>query len=146
VRGFDRRVLLPLAGSAVLAAFSVAALPFSRGLLRAPQTPYDASDAAYIAVPQWIVLQKAASLIPPGASVVVRSEPPDPTTDSFFHRFAVALLPNRRIVPAARWGLPSEPILIQEAEYEIVIGRPPSAPPGRLLLETREGTVWRHGG
>ena len=66
MRGIDRRALLPLAGSAVLAAFSVAALPFARGLLRMPQTPYDASDAAYIAVPQWMVVQRAAPLIPPG--------------------------------------------------------------------------------
>lgn len=144
MRGFDRRALLPLAGSAVLAAFSIAALPFARSLLRTPQTPYDASDAAYIAVPQWMVVQRAAPLIPPGASVVVRSEPPDPMTDSYFHRFAVALLPNRRIVPAARWGLPTESALIHEADYEIVIGPHPPSPPGRLLLETREGTVWSH--
>lgn len=143
--GFDRRALLPLAGSAVLAAFSIAELPFSHGLFRAPKTPYDAGDAAYIAVSQWIVLQRGAHLIPPGASVVVRSEPPDPTTDSYFHRFAVALLPNRTIVPAAMWGTPTEPAWIREADYEVVIGPRPRDPPGRLLLEIPEGTIWKHG-
>lgn len=142
---FDRRALLPLAGSAVLAAFSVAALPFSGGLLRAARTPYDTSDSAYIAVDAWTVLQRAEPLIPRGASLVVRSEPADPSTDSYFHRFAVALLPNRRIVPAARWGQPTEPVLLYETEYEIVVGRRPAEPPGQLLLEVPEGTIWKRG-
>lgn len=138
----DRRTLLPLAGSAVLAAFSVAALPFSRSLFRVPRTPYDASPAAHV-TPTWILLQRADPLVPAGASVVVRSEPSDAASDSYFHRFAVALLPGRRIVPAARWSVPTEPALIQEADYEVVVGKRPAVAPGRLLLETPEGTVWR---
>ncbi len=131
-----RVALLPLAGAAVLAGFSIAALPFSRGLFRAPRTPYGES-------PDWILLQSAEPLIPRGASVLVRGEPPDATTDTYLHRFGVALLPGRQIVPAARWGVPSELQDMQAAEYEIVLGRPPSPPPGRLLLEIPEGTVWR---
>ena len=87
-------LLLSLAGSAVLAGFSVAALPFSRGLFRAPRTPYDASEATFT-VPAWILLRRAAEVVPPEASVVVRTEPPDATNDSYLHRFAVALLPGR---------------------------------------------------
>ncbi|MDQ5858643.1 MAG: hypothetical protein M3542_10280 [Acidobacteriota bacterium] len=143
MRGFDRRALLPLAGSALLAAFSIAALPFSRGLFEAPRTPYDANPAAFVTVPAWIVLQRAAAIVPPGASVVVRSEPADPPTDSYYHRFAVALLPGRRILPAALWGTPTDPGPLRDAEYEIVVGARPSAPLGHLVLEVAEGTIWK---
>lgn len=137
-----RALLLPLAGSAVLTAFSIAALPFSRGLFRAPRTPFDASGAGFT-VPAWIVMQRADSLVPRGASVVVRIEPPDPGTDSYLHRFAVALLPGRTIVPAALWGIPTEPGPVREADYEIVVGRMPPAPAGRLVLQSLQGTIWK---
>jgi hypothetical protein len=65
-------------------------------------------------------------------------------TDTYLHRFAVALLPGRRIVPAARWGVPSPAEDTRTAQYEIVVGRRPSAAPDRrLLLEIPEGTLWR---
>jgi hypothetical protein len=137
-----RSLLLPLAGSAILAAFSIAALPFSRGLFRVPRTPYDASGPSFTA-PAWLLMQRADALVPRGASVVVRIEPPDPGTDSYLHRFAVALLPGRRIVPAALWGIPTEPAPVREADYEIVVGRLPPAPAGRLVLESPEGTIWK---
>lgn len=139
----DGRTFLPLAGSVVLTAFAVAALPFSRGLFRSPRTPYDASPSAYITVPAWIVLEKAEPLVPPGAKVVVRAEPRDPTNDSYLHRFGVALLPGRLIVPAATWGIPSEPALIQEADWEIIVGKRPESAAGSLVLEIPEGTIWR---
>lgn len=139
-----RRDLLPLAGAAVLAAFSIAALPFSRGLSQAPRTPYDASPAASLTVPAWIVLQRAEALVPPGASVVVRIEPADASTDSYLHRFAIALLPGRRILPAALWGVPTDPAGLLAAEYVVVVGPVPSPPPpGFLLLKIPEGSVWR---
>lgn len=143
MRRSDRRTLLPLAGSAVLAAFSVAALPFSRGLFRAPRTPYDASPSAYVTVPAWLVLERAASLVPRGAPVVVRTEPADAATDSYLHRFAVALLPGRRILPAALWGVATDPAGLVEADYEVIVGKRPPSPPGSLLLELPEGTVWK---
>lgn len=139
-----RPLLFSVAGSALLAAFSVAALPFSRGLFRAPRTPYDASEAAFM-VPAWIVLQRAAEVVPRDASVVVRAEPPDATSDSYFHRFAVALLPGRKIVPAARWGVPTDPVLLWEVDYEIVVGKSPPTPTGRLVLSIPEGSVWKRG-
>jgi hypothetical protein len=143
VRGLRKRaVLVSLLGSAVLAGFSIATLPFSRGLFHAPRTPYDASEADFVA-PAWVLLRRADPLIPAGASVLFRSGSPDPNTDTYLHRFAVALLPGRRIVPAARWGVPSPPADLELAEYEIVLGRSPSSPPGRRLLETAEGTIWR---
>ena len=137
-----RALLLSLLGSAVLAGFSIAALPFSRGLLRPPRTPYDASEPDFVA-PAWVLLRRAEPLIPAGASVLFRSGSPDPTNDTYLHRFAVALLPGRRIVPAARWGVPSKPADLEGAEYEIVLGRSSFSPSGRLLLEVPEGTIWR---
>ena len=137
-----RRELLPLIGSAVLTAFSIAALPFSRGLFRVPRTPFDSSEAVSTS-PAFVLLQRASSLIPQGASVVIRSEPPDANSDSYLHRFGVALLPGRKILPVALWGVPTPPDVTRDAEYEIVLGRAPSPEPGRLLIEIPEGTVWR---
>jgi hypothetical protein len=131
-----RSVLASLAGAAVLAAFSIAALPFSRGLLRAPRTPYGESA-------DWVLLSGAGPLIPPGSSVLIRAEPPDPVKDSYLHRFGVSLLPGRRIVPAALWGVATPPDIQLGAEYEVVVGSRPEPPPGELLLQIPEGTVWR---
>jgi hypothetical protein len=138
----SRAIFLPLIGSAILTAFSIGALPFSRGLFRVAQTPYDASDATG-APGVWTLLAHADLLIPRGASVLIRTEPPDPTNDSYLHRFGIALLPGRKIVPAALWGVPTSPDIVREAEYEVVVGRPPTVRPGRLLLQISEGSVWR---
>lgn len=142
MRAVDRGTLLALAGAALLAAASIAALPFSRGLLRAPRTPYDAGGANFT-VPAWIVLMRAQALVPASASVLVRSEPPDPAIDTYLHRFAIALLPGRKIVPAALWGVPTDPDGRREAEYEIVIGPSPATPSGPPVLEIPEGSIWR---
>jgi hypothetical protein len=135
-------LLLSLAGSAILAGFSIAALPFSRGLFHVPRTPYDASEATFT-VPAWILLQRASEVVPREASVVVRVEPPDATNDSYLHRFAVALLPGRKIVPAALWSVPTAPEVLREADYEIVVGKAPPSPAGQLVLSIPEGSVWK---
>ena len=137
-----RSLLLSLAGSAILVVFSIAALPFSHGLFRAPRTPYGDVGRDFTA-PAWILLSRADPLIPAGASVLPRREPPDPTIDTYLHRFAVGLLPGRRIVPAARWMVPSRPEDVRSAEYVVVLGKRPELPTGRLLLEIPEGTIWR---
>lgn len=131
-----RTALLSLAGSAVLAGLSIAALPFSRGLFRAPRTPYGESAV-------WILLRSAEPLVPAGSSVLIRAEPSNPGDDSYFHRFGVGLLPGRKVVPAALWGVPTPADVQREAAYEVVVGKKPQTPPGRLLLETPEGTVWQ---
>ena len=143
MRAFGREVLVPLVGAAILTGFSVAALPFSRGLFRAPRTPFDAGEASFI-VPAWVVLSRAEPLLPRGASVLVRGEPADAMYDTYLHRFAVALLPGRQIVPAARWGVPSSADEMRTAQYEVVVGRRPSGSSDRrLLLEIPEGSLWR---
>ena len=135
-------VLASLIGSAVLAGFAIAAVPFSRGLFRVPRTPYDASESAFI-VPAWILLQRAGPLIPPAASVVVRAEPADPNVDTYLHRCGVALLPGRKLVPAALWGVPTPLQTRLDADYEIVVGAPAPSPGHRLILSTPEGSVWK---
>lgn len=137
-----RTVLASLAGAAILAAFSIAALPFSRGLLHVPQTPYDASDATFTP-PAWILLARAEPLIPKGASVVVRTEPADANNDMYLHRFGVALLPGRKIVAAALWGVPTAPDELAAADWEIVVGRTESSPGRRLVFSAPQGSVWR---
>ena len=138
----SRELLLSLVGSAVLTAFSIAALPFSRGLFRVGQTPLDEGKPDFM-IPAWVLLRQADEVVPRGASVIVRSEPPDASRDSYLHRFGVALLPARIILPAALWGVPTAPDVTRDAEYEVVVGRAPPHAPGRLLLEIPEGTVWR---
>ncbi len=81
--------------------------------------------------------------MPPEASVVVRTEPPDATNDSYLHRFAVALLPGRKIIPAAMWSIPTPPEALSGSDYEIVVGSVPPTPSGRLVLSIPEGTVWK---
>ena len=135
-------VLLSLAGSAILAGLSVAALPFSSGLFHLPRTPYDANEASFLA-PDWILLQRAAEIVPRDVSVVVRGEPPDATNDSYLHRFAVGLLPGRKIVPAAVWSVPTAPEALREADYEIVVGKASPPPASRLVLSIPEGSVWK---
>jgi len=131
-----RATLAALAGSVILAGLSVATLPFSHGLFLAQRSPYGER-------PGWILLQRAGPLLPDGSSVLVRTEPPDPANDFYLHHYGVALLPGRRIVPAALWGVPTSADLQREAGYEVVVGERPEPPPGRLLLEMPEGTVWR---
>lgn len=136
-----RSLAFPLAGSAVLTAFALAQVPFSKGLLRAPSTPFDRSASGWIA-PAYRLLSAASSVIPTNSSVTVRTEPPSPVLETHLHRFAVALLPNRRLLPGAIWDVPT-PELAQQAEFLIIRGPKPADPQGALILQTPDGTVWR---
>jgi hypothetical protein len=133
--------LPPLAGSAILVLLALARLPPAESLLRAPETPFDQARSPSFAA-DWALLSRAAPLVPAGASVAARVEPPDPAVDTYLHRFAVALLPGRRVLPAALWGAPA-PELEREADYLVVLGPRPTEPPGELLLQTPAGSVWR---
>lgn len=133
-------VLLPLAGSALLAALALWHVPWRQGLDR-PRTLYDNSNARAVA-PAYALLTAAARGIPRGAAVVVRAEPPDARLETWYHRFAVALLPGRRALPSAFYETFLPPDVWKQAEYLVVVGPRPRPEPGRLLLETPEGTVW----
>jgi len=76
--------------------------------------------------------------------VTVTSEPANPTLDTDTHHMAVALLPGRTVLPAARWGA-ARPDQVQAADYVVIVGAKPPVFEGRLLLERQEGTVWRRG-
>lgn len=134
------RVLIPLLGSALLAALALWHVPWKQGFVR-PRTLYDHSSARAVA-PAYALLRAAAMGIPRGASVVVRAEPPDATMETWYHRFAVALLPGRRALPSASYGTFTAPEVWRDAEYLVVVGPRPRPEPGRLLLETPDGTVW----
>jgi hypothetical protein len=56
---------------------------------------------------------------------------------------AVALLPGRKVLPAALWNNPTH--LEDQAEFLIVAGGKPAPAPGSLLLETPSGSVWQRG-
>lgn len=129
-----------LSGSAVLVAFAVSRLPTPRDWFQLPSTPLD-RHAVRSAVPAFRLLSEAAAVIPHGASVAVRSEPPDPNQDTSLHRMAVGLLPGRRVLPFALWGMP-RPDIGQAAQFLVVIGPKPAPSPGRLILELPYGTVW----
>jgi hypothetical protein len=93
--------------------------------------------------PGFALLTAAERVIPRGASVVIRTEPPDAVQETYFHRFGIALLPGRRVLPSALYGSFVAPDVWKDAEDLVVIGPRPAQPPGQLLLETPEGTVWR---
>lgn len=139
-----RLAAIPLAGAAILAVCALASLPWRQGLFRWSSTPFDRSLASSVA-PGYALLSAAAGVIPPGSSVVARTEPSDPIQETYFFRFAVALLPGRTVLPTAFYGAPIAPKTWRDANYVVLIGRRPTAPPGRLLLETPDGTVWYRG-
>jgi len=134
------QLFLLLGGAAILAALAIGRLPHFPDLLQAPSTPFDRS-AMPASAESYRLFQAAAAVIPSGASVAPLSQPRDPVRETALHREAVALLPGRRVIPAALWDAPTH----QEegADFLIVAGPRPSPPPGTLLLETERGTVWR---
>lgn len=93
--------------------------------------------------PGFALLRAADGVIPKGASLVVLTVPPDPTQETWYHRFAVALLPGRKALAAADYGQAAPPETWRGAEYVVVVGARPPAPPGTLLLETGDGSVWK---
>ena len=136
------RFFAPLAGAAVLAGLSIASLPWKENLWRRPPTPFERSAARSVA-PLYALLKASAPMVPDGSSVVTRCEPPDPVQETYFHGFAISLLPGRRILPSAFYGGFVDPDIWKDAQYIVVAGPAPPRPPGALVLKTPEGTVWR---
>jgi hypothetical protein len=132
---------LALISAGVLVALALARLPRPADWLPAPQTPFDRSEA-WFARESYLLLLEAATVVPPGAPVTIRREPADPAADTSLFQHAVALLPGRRVLPAAILNMPT-PELELQAEYLVLVGPRPGTPPGRLLSETAEGTIWR---
>ncbi len=120
-----------LLGAAVLAAYSVVAVPWAR-LGRRPRTPFDASAAGPAVASGYRLLRDVAGRIPAGATVAVVTEPRDAIRDGYLQRFAIALLPDARVVPAG-----------SHADFVVVVGPRPGPAPGELVLVTAEGSLWR---
>jgi hypothetical protein len=127
------------AGAVILTALAIVRLPRFPDLVRAPSTPFDRSAPDTAAV--YRLLQAAAAVIPSGASVAPLSQPRHPVRETELHRQAVALLPGRKVIPAALWDEPTG--RETEAEFLIVAGPRPFPAPGTLLAETPRGSVWR---
>jgi hypothetical protein len=130
-----------LAGAAVLAAVAW------RGILRIgsfapPPTPLAHSITPFLS-PGYGVIRDAGAVIPSGASVVVLAEPRQAGFESHFYRFGLALLPARTVLPAAMFDAFTASDVWNGAEYRIVVGGRPPSPPGDLVLETPDGSVWR---
>ncbi len=126
-------------GAAILLAATITRLPSPKTLFYPPLTPYDRGQVHL--APAFILLTAAREVVPPGASVTVTSEPPDPVLDSGTHHMGVALLPGRVVLPAALFDL-ARPDLARQADYIVVVGRQPAEPPGNRLLSIQEGSVW----
>jgi hypothetical protein len=139
-RSDSPQFFLLLAGAAVLTALAISRLPHFPEALRAPSTPFD-RNAAPGAVASYKLFQEASPVFRSGASVAALSVPRNAVRETSLHRYAVALLPGRKVLPAALWNKPTH--LEDRADFLIVAGRRPAAPPGRLLLETPWGSVWQ---
>ena len=125
----------------MLAAIALRGVPWYAGLAP-PPTPF--SHGVTFLGPAYSLLRDAAPRIPAGASVVVLSEPRQAGLESHFFRFALALLPGRRILPSAIFDdafMPPE--TWAAAEYRIVVRGRPTSGEDELVLATPSGTVWR---
>jgi hypothetical protein len=131
---------LLLGGAAALTILSIAKLPPPAEIVKAPSTPFDRNPAA-AAASDYRLFQMAAAAIPAGATVSPVSQPRNAVRETSLGREAVGLLPRCRVLPAAAWDTATH--LEDQAKFLIVAGPRPSNPPGDLVLETPEGTVWR---
>jgi hypothetical protein len=137
-----REAVVLLGGSAVLALWALTRLPSPPELFRPPATPFDRTQGHAASVPAFQFLSEAAKAVPRGATAAILAEPRDAARETTLHEEAVALLPGRRVLPAAQWSF-FTPEYEAQAEYLLVLGPPPAAPPGKLLLAGSGGTVWK---
>ena len=128
-----------LGGAAVLLILSTLRLPPLPDILHAPATPFDRTNPKTAL--GYRLLLDAAALIPQGASVSVVCAPRDFERETELHREAVALLPGRKVIPAAVWGTPT--YADEQAEFLIVAGPNHARERGTALFETPLGSVWR---
>jgi hypothetical protein len=136
------RDILALAGSLTMLAYGIHRLPGGRALLQLPRTPID-NSRIHESAAEYRLLLEAARVVPANATVLMRSVTGDAERDTFLHRFAVAFLPGRKVLPAAVDGRPVPAPLETSADYLVILGRGARVADGVLLLETEDGTVWR---
>jgi len=119
-----------IAGAALNVAYAFYRLPPLGECVRLSATPLDRSGISDSA-PDYALLVSAAEIVPPGARVAIRTTWGDRGRDAILFRFAVALLPGRRIV-AGTW----------DGEYVILRGDG-SLSGAELLRKFAAGSVWR---
>lgn len=132
---------LVLVASLVLVVMAGLRQPPGVRWFEAGQTPFEHGPLRSIG-PAFSLLRQAATVIPTDAMVVPMTAPRNPTAESYFHRAAVGLMPNQRILPAARWGEPS-PEYEQSAEYLVVLGPVAAVADAELVFRSAQGAVWR---
>ncbi|MDQ2970382.1 MAG: hypothetical protein M3R62_10710 [Acidobacteriota bacterium] len=137
-----RETVVLLAGSALLALWAFARLPRPSELFRPPATPFDRTQGRAASAPAFLFLSDAAKAVPRGATAAILAEPRDAARETTLHAQAVALLPGRRVLPAAQWSA-FTPEYEAQAEYLLILGPPPAVSPGELLLAGSGGTVWK---
>lgn len=130
-----------LLSAAILVGFSIAWLPPKAALLKPPVTPFDRIPVPVLSQ-SYRLLWRVSSILPAGASVAVRSEPRNPGFESSLFQDGVALLNGRKVLPAALWGEPL-PDIEKQADFVVVVGPKPASPPGTLLFECPDGSLWR---
>lgn len=140
-RAVEHAAAVLLLGAMTLTILAARRLPPFHYWFDPPSTPFDRSQNPSLG-PVFSLLAAARAIVPPGASVVARTNPPNPREDTDLHRIAVSLLPGRHVLPAALWGVP-DPKREAQAEYLILVGPTPLDRPGRLLLRGQTGTVWQ---
>jgi hypothetical protein len=137
-------IVLLLAGAAGLVIAALARLPSPAEIARPNTTPYDRSNVRTSTPPMFSFLIHAAPFVPLGSTATILGEPRNAEQESNLHEAGVALLPGRRVLPAAQWGAFS-PDYESQAEYVLILGPKPKVPPGRLVGVLETGSVWRRG-
>jgi len=135
-------VLVPLLGASLLTLLAALSLPWTEAGAWSPRTPIDRSTSRSLR-PGYELLLRAGAVVAPGASYVIRTEPPDARLETFYYRLAISLLPGRRDDPASARGADDPVDRFGDADYVVLVGLPPKESPGELLLQSAGGTVWR---
>jgi hypothetical protein len=134
------RVALRL-GFLALVVMGILEIPPPRAWSETVKSPFSWGPYASVG-PAYRLLLEAGSVVPRGSTVVARSEPPNVVADTYFFRAAVALLPDRQVLPAAIWfRTPTDNE--SRASYLIVLGKGPPPPGFGKVFESPRGSVWK---
>jgi hypothetical protein len=135
----SRLVVVGIAGALANLAYAIHRLPAWEDCFRLSKTPLDHSRVHGDA-PDYSLLLDAASVVPAGSRVLVRTAAGDASRDAVLFRFAVGLLPGRRIVATA----PGSPAGAMDAEADYVVLRGSGRVADADLLRSDErGSLWK---
>jgi hypothetical protein len=141
IRGESFQSFFFVLSAAILVGFSIAWLPPKKDLLKPPVTPFDRIPVPAISQ-SYRLVWRVSNILPADASVAILSEPRNPSFETSLFESGVALLNGRKVFPAALWGQPL-PNIERQADFVVVVGPKPASPPGTLLFECPDGSLWR---